>query len=42
MKSGIVSAEDVEALMKDGLGYRYAWMGPLETAVLNANGNVIY
>ncbi|KAK7071746.1 Crystallin, lambda 1 [Halocaridina rubra] len=38
VKSGILSAEDVDILMKDGLGYRYAWMGPLETAHLNANG----
>ncbi|KAK3874673.1 hypothetical protein Pcinc_020404 [Petrolisthes cinctipes] len=37
VKSGVISVQDVEALMKHGLGYRYAWMGPLETAVLNAN-----
>lgn len=36
--NGILSAEDVDALIRDGLGYRYAWMGPLETALLNANG----
>lgn len=33
-------AEDVEVVMKDGLGFRYAWLGPLETALLNADGNL--
>ncbi|KAK4294492.1 hypothetical protein Pmani_019663 [Petrolisthes manimaculis] len=38
VRSGVVTAEDVDTIMKDGLGMRYAWMGPLETALLNANG----
>lgn len=38
VKSGVMKAEDVEVVMKDGLGYRYAWLGPLETALLNADG----
>lgn len=38
VQSGIISAEDVDVLMKEGLGYRYAWMGPLETGLLNADG----
>lgn len=37
----MLKAEDVDTIMKDGLGMRYAWMGPLETAVLNANGKLI-
>lgn len=40
VKSGVMRAEDVEVVMKDGLGYRYAWLGPLETALLNADGNI--
>lgn len=35
---GVLSAADVDTLMSDGLGPRYAWMGPLETAHLNADG----
>lgn len=38
VQSGVLSAEDVDVIMKDGLGYRYAWMGALETAHLNAQG----
>lgn len=38
VKSGVLSADDVDVLVRDGLGYRYAWMGPLETALLNADG----
>ncbi|XP_045104141.1 lambda-crystallin-like isoform X1 [Portunus trituberculatus] len=38
VNSGVVSAEGVDVIMKHGLGCRYAWMGPLETALLNANG----
>lgn len=40
VKSGVLSAPDVDVIMKDGLGFRYAWIGPFETALLNANGNV--
>lgn len=38
VRSGVLKAEDVDSLVKNGLGLRYAWMGPLETALLNANG----
>nr|XP_045608033.1 lambda-crystallin homolog isoform X3 [Procambarus clarkii] len=38
VQSGVLSAEDVDVMMKEGLAYRYLWMGPLETAALNANG----
>lgn len=40
VKDGVMSAEGVDVIMKHGLGCRYAWMGPFETAVLNANGKV--
>jgi 3-hydroxybutyryl-CoA dehydrogenase len=32
--SGIVSAEDLDRIMKYGLGFRYPWIGPFETADL--------
>ncbi|UYV80847.1 CRYL1 [Cordylochernes scorpioides] len=38
VEDGIMSAEDVDTVMTDGLGMRYAFLGPLETAHLNAEG----
>jgi len=35
-----MSAEDVDKVMSEGLGRRYAFMGPLETAYLNADGKI--
>ena len=35
---GVLSVEDVDAVMSHGLGMRYAFMGPFETAHLNAKG----
>lgn len=34
----ILTASDADAIMTEGLGLRYAFVGPLETAHLNANG----
>jgi len=34
----VLSAEDVDKVMRDGLGLRYAFMGPWETCHLNAVG----
>ena len=34
----VVSAEDLDVVMRDGLGLRYAFMGPMETIHLNALG----
>ncbi|CRK96211.1 CLUMA_CG009639, isoform A [Clunio marinus] len=34
----ILSVADIDVVMKDGLGMRYAFLGPLETAHLNAEG----
>lgn len=42
LKEGILSPEDIETVMKDGLGPRYAFIGPLETMHLNADGIVDY
>ena len=38
MSDGVLNAEDMDTVMKAGLGPRYAFMGPLETAHLNAEG----
>lgn len=35
---GVLSVEDVDTVMSHGLGMRYAFMGPFETAHLNAKG----
>jgi len=38
VSEGVLSAEDVDTVMKDGLAPRYNFLGPLETAHLNADG----
>uniref|UniRef100_A0A8C6R3Z6 Crystallin, lambda 1 n=1 Tax=Nannospalax galili TaxID=1026970 RepID=A0A8C6R3Z6_NANGA len=38
VEEGIVSANDLDLVMSDGLGMRYAFIGPLETMHLNAEG----
>uniref|UniRef100_A0A0G4G624 3-hydroxyacyl-CoA dehydrogenase NAD binding domain-containing protein n=1 Tax=Chromera velia CCMP2878 TaxID=1169474 RepID=A0A0G4G624_9ALVE len=35
---GLISPADIDVVMKEGLGPRYALMGPLETIHLNAHG----
>lgn len=39
---GIMTAEDVDTVVSDGLGPRYAFMGPWMTAHLNATGIIEY
>uniref|UniRef100_A0A1B0GNM8 3-hydroxyacyl-CoA dehydrogenase C-terminal domain-containing protein n=1 Tax=Phlebotomus papatasi TaxID=29031 RepID=A0A1B0GNM8_PHLPP len=39
---GILNVRDIDSVMSDGLGMRYAFLGPLETAHLNAEGMVSY
>ncbi|XP_075419709.1 lambda-crystallin homolog [Tenrec ecaudatus] len=39
---GAVSPGDLDLVMSDGLGMRYAFMGPLETMHLNADGVLSY
>ncbi|KAI8791880.1 lambda-crystallin homolog [Biomphalaria glabrata] len=41
-KDGLLSAADIDKLMVNGLGPRYAFIGPLETMHLNADGIVDY
>lgn len=35
---GVLNVRDIDSVMSDGLGMRYAFLGPLETAHLNAEG----
>lgn len=42
VEEGIVSANDLDLVMSDGLGLRYAFIGPLETMHLNAEGMINY
>ncbi|XP_071113774.1 lambda-crystallin-like [Haliotis cracherodii] len=42
VKSGVLSPSDIDRVMYDGLGPRYAFIGPLETMHLNADGVVDY
>lgn len=42
VEDGIVSASDLDLVMSDGLGTRYAFIGPLETMHLNAEGMASY
>jgi 3-hydroxyacyl-CoA dehydrogenase len=37
---GYVSAEDLDKTIRDGLGLRWAFMGPFETIELNAPGGI--
>ncbi|OCT93175.1 hypothetical protein XELAEV_18016240mg [Xenopus laevis] len=38
VQDGVISPRDVDLVMSEGLGMRYAFLGPLETAHLNAEG----
>ncbi|KAM4796839.1 lambda-crystallin homolog isoform 1-T1 [Rhinophrynus dorsalis] len=38
VQDGVISPSDVDLVMSEGLGMRYAFLGPLETAHLNAEG----
>jgi 3-hydroxyacyl-CoA dehydrogenase len=40
VRDGVMSPEDVDACVRDGLGLRWAFMGPFETIDLNAPGGV--
>ncbi|XP_037814051.1 lambda-crystallin homolog [Lucilia sericata] len=42
VNDGILDVKDVDSVMSDGLGMRYAFLGPLETAHLNAEGMTNY
>ena len=40
VRDGVVSPEDLDHTMKDGLGLRWSFMGPFETVDLNAPGGI--
>ncbi len=40
VKSGLASAEDVDTAIREGLGLRWSFIGPFETADLNAPGGI--
>ena len=40
VQDGIASCEDIDKTVKDGLGWRWSFMGPFETIDLNAPGGV--
>ncbi|XDA80022.1 hypothetical protein R6Z07F_010015 [Ovis aries] len=42
VEEGVVSPGDLDLVMSDGLGLRYAFIGPLETMHLNAEGMLSY
>uniref|UniRef100_A0A8D2D4F0 L-gulonate 3-dehydrogenase n=1 Tax=Sciurus vulgaris TaxID=55149 RepID=A0A8D2D4F0_SCIVU len=42
VEDGVVSPCDLDLVMSDGLGMRYAFIGPLETMHLNAEGMLSY
>jgi len=42
VRDQIVSPQDLDVVMKDGMGMRYAFMGPMETIHLNAEGTQNY
>ncbi|XP_037806925.1 lambda-crystallin-like [Lucilia sericata] len=42
IENDILTAADVDTVMTEGLGLRYAFLGPLETAHLNADGIADY
>lgn len=40
VQDGVASCEDIDKTMRDGLGWRWSFMGPFETIDLNAPGGV--
>jgi len=36
MQDGVISVKDIDLVMSEGLGMRYAFIGPIETMHLNA------
>jgi 3-hydroxyacyl-CoA dehydrogenase len=42
VQEGVASCEDIDKTVRDGLGWRWSFMGPFETIDLNAPGGVAY
>ena len=41
MADGVLSVKDIDAVMSEGLGMRYAFIGMFEAAHLNAEGEPV-
>lgn len=39
INDGVLDVKDIDSVMSDGLGMRYAFLGPMETTHLNAEGD---
>ena len=40
MRDGVATVEDIDTVMREGLGLRWSFMGPFETVDLNTNGGI--
>lgn len=40
VKDGVMSAEDADKVVSEGLGLRWAFLGPLEVMALNGDGTI--
>ncbi|MGE0239508.1 MAG: 3-hydroxyacyl-CoA dehydrogenase [Parvibaculaceae bacterium] len=40
VRDGVASVEDIDTIMREGLGLRWSFMGPFETAELNTKGGI--
>lgn len=40
VRDGVAAAEDIDTVMRDGLGLRWSFMGPFETVDLNTRGGI--
>lgn len=40
VRDGVATVEDIDTVMRDGLGLRWSFMGPFETADLNTRGGI--
>lgn len=40
VRDGVVSVDDLDKIIRDGLGMRYAFIGPFETSDLNVRGGI--
>jgi L-gulonate 3-dehydrogenase len=41
VRDGVASVEDIDRIVKDGLGRRYSVVGPFETSDLNVQGGIV-
>lgn len=41
VRDGVASTEDIDTVVRDGLGLRWSFMGPFETVDLNTRGGIV-